>query len=109
MKAAAIKEIEKYNSITEEYYVENYQVVRSRVFHNSLMPLVVAAVSSAILVIVGYEDLLNNYNVGGLVSAVLIFALLTSPVSFLGRMMKRPILGMLENAPFCRADTACPM
>ncbi len=85
--AAEEQETEKYSSMTQEYYVENYQVVRSRVFHNSLMPLVVAAVSSAILVIVGYEDLLNNYNVGSLVSAVLIFALLTSPVSFLGRMI----------------------
>ena len=41
-----------------------------------------AAAIKEILVIVGYEDLLNSYNVGGLVSAVLIFALLTSPVSF---------------------------
>lgn len=81
------QEIEKYSSMTKEYFDQNYRVTRSRVIFNSLLPLVIAAVSSAIIGFGGYVDLINKGDVGGLVSAVMIFAILTSPVSFLGRMI----------------------
>jgi ABC-type multidrug transport system fused ATPase/permease subunit len=81
------QEIEKYSSMTRQYFDENYQVVRSRVIFNSLLPLVIASVSSAIIGFGGYIDLINRADVGGLVSAVMIFSILTNPVSFLGRMI----------------------
>lgn len=81
------KEINKYGNMTGEYYKENYDVVKSRVTFNSMMPLTVAAVSSAIIGFGGYLDLINGTSVGGLVAAVTIFAMLANPVSFLGRMI----------------------
>ena len=85
--ASEKKEIDKYAAITEQYYDENYEVVKTRVIINNLMPLTVAAVSSAIIGIGGYLDLISKASVGGLVAAVTIFAMLTDPVSFLGRMI----------------------
>ncbi len=85
--AAEKQEIEKYSRMTQEYYDENYSVARSRVTFNNLMPLVIAAVSSAIIGIGGYVDLISRADVGGLVAAVNIFSMLTFPVSFLGRMI----------------------
>ena len=81
------QEIEKYSSLTKQYFDENYNVVRSRVVFNSLLPLVIAGISSIIIGVGGYIDLLNRGDVGGLVSAVMIFSILTSPVSFIGRMI----------------------
>lgn len=81
------KEIEKYTNLTKEYYDENYNVIKARVVYNNLMPLSVAAVSSLIIAIGGYYDLISRGSVGGLVAAVTIFATLTNPVSFLGRMI----------------------
>jgi ABC-type multidrug transport system fused ATPase/permease subunit len=96
------KEISKYSSLTEEYYGENYDVGRIRGVYNNLMPLTVAAVSSAVIGFGGYVDLINRTSVGGIVAAVTIFAMLTSPVSFLGRMIvfsenSRAAIGRIEE------------
>ncbi|MEM0136330.1 MAG: ABC transporter ATP-binding protein [Thermoplasmatales archaeon] len=85
--ASEQKEVDKYTTMTKRYYDENYSVVRARVTFNNLMPLSVAAVSSAIIGAGGYFDIINKASVGGLVAAVTIFAMLTNPVSFLGRMI----------------------
>ena len=85
--AAENQEVDKYSAMTKEYYDENYRVVKSRNTFNNLMPLAVAVVSSSVIGFGGYLDLVNRTSVGGLVAAVTIFAMLTSPVSFLGRMI----------------------
>ncbi len=85
--ASEEKEVDKYAAMTKQYYDENYEVVKARVTFNNLMPLTVAAVTSAIIGIGGYLDLISKASVGGLVAAVTIFAMLTNPVSFLGRMI----------------------
>ncbi|MGC8645421.1 MAG: ABC transporter ATP-binding protein [Thermoplasmata archaeon] len=85
--SAEEKEISKYSSETEQYFEENYSVGRVRGLYNNLMPLTVAAVSSIAIGIGGYMDMIKGSSVGGLVSAVTIFSMLTNPVSFLGRMV----------------------
>lgn len=81
------KEIAKYSMETQRYYDENLTVGRIRGLYNNLMPLTVASISSAALAVGGYIDLIRGISVGGLVSAVTIFSMLTNPVSFLGRMV----------------------
>lgn len=85
--ASEQKEVDKYTAMTKQYYDENYRVVKSRVTFNNLMPLSVAVVSFVIIWVGGYLDLINKTSVGPLVAAVTIFAMLTNPVSFLGRMI----------------------
>lgn len=81
------QEIDKFSGLTKEYYGINDQVGKVRGIYNSLMPVAVAGASSVVIGLGGYLDLINRSSVGGLVAAVTIFAMLTNPVSFLGRMI----------------------
>ncbi|MEM0141386.1 MAG: ABC transporter ATP-binding protein [Thermoplasmatales archaeon] len=85
--SAEDKEISKYSTETQQYLEENSEVGRVRGLYNNLMPLTVAAISSIAIGFGGYADMISVSSVGGLVSAVTIFAMLTNPVSFLGRMV----------------------
>lgn len=77
----------KFSETTGNYYDEYVTVARLRGKYNNLMPLVVSAAATAILLYGGYLDIISASVVGPLVSAVNIFSLISFPVSFLGRLI----------------------
>ena len=77
----------KFSGTTGSYYDEYIIVAKLRGKYNNLMPLVVSAAATGILLYGGYMDVISASVVGPLVSAVNIFNLISFPVSFLGRLI----------------------
>ncbi len=80
-------EIGRFSDTTESYYGEYIEVAKLRGFYNNLMPLIVSAAASAILIYGGYMDIISASDVGPLVAAVNIFSMISSPVSSFGRLI----------------------
>jgi ABC-type multidrug transport system fused ATPase/permease subunit len=80
-------EIGRFSDTTESYYDEYIGVARLRGFYNNLMPLIVSAAATAILIYGGYIDVISASDVGPLVAAVNIFSVISSPVSSFGRLI----------------------
>lgn len=80
-------EIDKFSGTTESYYDEYITVAKLRGKYNNLMPLVVSAAATGILLYGGYISIINASDVGPLVAAVNIFSMMSFPVSFLGRLI----------------------
>jgi ABC-type multidrug transport system fused ATPase/permease subunit len=80
-------EIGRFSDTTESYYDEYIEVARLRGFYNNLMPLIVSAAATAILIYGGYIDVISASDVGPLVAAVNIFSVMSSPVSSFGRLI----------------------
>ncbi|MEM0157035.1 MAG: ABC transporter ATP-binding protein, partial [Thermoplasmataceae archaeon] len=80
-------EIGRFSDTTESYYGEYIEVAKLRGFYNNLMPLIVSAAASAILIYGGYMDIISVSDVGPLVAAVNIFSMISSPVSSFGRLI----------------------
>ncbi len=85
--SAEQSEQEKFTGTTTSYYDEYMIVAKLRGKYNNLMPLVVSAAATGILLYGGYTSIINSSVVGPLVSAVTIFSLMSFPVSFLGRLI----------------------
>lgn len=85
--SAEQQEMRKFSETTGSYYDEYIIVARLRGKYNNLMPLVVSAAATGILLYGGYTDIISAGVVGPLVSAVNIFSLISFPVSFLGRLI----------------------
>lgn len=85
--SAENREMQKFKGTTDNYYGEYITVAKLRGKYNNLMPLVVSAAATAILIYGGYTSIITRANVGPLVAAVNIFSLMSFPVSFLGRLI----------------------
>lgn len=85
--SAEEQERRKFSGTTDSYYDEYIIVAKLRGKYNNLMPLVVSAAATGILLYGGYSDIISASVVGPLVSAVNIFSLISFPVSFLGRLI----------------------
>ncbi len=85
--SAEEQEMAKFSGTTGSYYDEYIIVARLRAKYNNLMPLVVSAAATGILLYGGYTDIVGASVVGPLVAAVNIFSLISFPVSFLGRLI----------------------
>ncbi len=85
--SAEVQEMAKFSDTTGSYYDEYIIVARLRGKYNNLMPLVVSAAATGILLYGGYTDIIGATVVGPLVAAVNIFSLISFPVSFLGRLI----------------------
>lgn len=77
----------KFTGTTKSFFDEYMIVAKLRGKYNNLMPLVVSAAATGILLYGGYVTIINSGDVGQLVSAVTIFTLMSFPVSFLGRLI----------------------
>lgn len=77
----------KFTGTTREFFDEYMTVARLRGKYNNLMPLIVSAAATGILLYGGYTSIINSVDVGPLVSAVTIFSMMSLPVSFLGRLI----------------------
>ena len=80
-------EIQRFSDTTESYYDEYMEVARLRGFYNNVMPLIVSAAATAVLIYGGYSDIISLSSVGPLVAAVNIFSMMSSPVSSFGRLI----------------------
>ncbi|MCL4314281.1 MAG: ABC transporter ATP-binding protein/permease [Candidatus Thermoplasmatota archaeon] len=80
-------EFSRFSGTTSDYYDEYMEVAQLRGFYNNLMPFIVGAAATAVILYGGYIDLLTGSTVGGLVAAVNIFIMVSMPVSFLGRII----------------------
>jgi ABC-type multidrug transport system fused ATPase/permease subunit len=80
-------EVEKFTGTTESYYQEYVKVAELRGFYNNLLPLVLSAASTVILVYGGFFTMSSGIAVGPLVSALNIFALVSPSVSSMGRLI----------------------
>ncbi len=85
--SAEDQEIQKFTDTTYGYYDEYMKVARLRGFYNNIMPFVVSAAATAILLFGGYDTLIAKADVGPLVSVINIFTMMSFPVSFLGRLI----------------------
>lgn len=77
----------KFTDTTSSFFDEYMIVAKIRGLYNNLMPLIVSAAATGILLYGGYSTILGITNVGSLVSAVTIFSLMSFPISFLGRLI----------------------
>lgn len=77
----------KFTGTTESFFNEYMIVAKLRGKYNNLMPLVVSAAATGVLLFGGYVSIIRAADVGPLVAAVTIFSLLSFPVSFLGRLI----------------------
>ncbi|MEM0155892.1 MAG: ABC transporter ATP-binding protein [Thermoplasmataceae archaeon] len=80
-------EVEKFRGTTDSYYQEYIKVAELRGFYNNLLPLVLSAASTIILVYGGFFTMFSGIAVGPLVSALNIFALVSPSVSSMGRLV----------------------
>ncbi len=80
-------EISKFRNTTDSYYQEYVQVARLRGLYNNLLPLVMGAAATIILIYGGYSSLISGAAVGPLVAAINIFTLVSPSVSSIGRLI----------------------
>lgn len=80
-------ELSRFTGTTSDYFDEYMEVAHLRGFYNNLMPFMVGAAATAVILYGGYVDLITGSTVGGLVAAVNIFIMVSMPVSFLGRII----------------------
>ncbi len=80
-------EIQRFSQTTGSYYDEYMEVAKLRGFYNNIMPLIVSAAATGVLIYGGYSDIISSAAVGPLVAAVNIFSLMSSPVSSFGRLI----------------------
>lgn len=85
--SAEDSEIAKFTGTTGSFFDEYMIVARIRGKYNNLMPLIVSAAATGVLLYGGYTSILSSADVGPLVSAVTIFSIMSFPVSFLGRLI----------------------
>lgn len=85
--SAEKQEIDKFSETTEQFFQENMGIGRLRGKYNNMMPLIVGAAATIVLLYGGFVSIINGSNIGPLVSAVNIFSIISFPVSFLGRMI----------------------
>lgn len=77
----------KFTDTTSSFFDEYMIVAKIRGKYNNLMPLIVSAAATGVLLFGGYTTIINSADVGPLVSAVTIFSIMSFPVSFLGRLI----------------------
>ena len=81
------REVEKFENTTNAYFSEYNVVAKLRGKYNNIMPLLISAAATGVIIVGGYTSIIAATSVGSLVSAVTIFNTLTFPVSFLGRLI----------------------
>lgn len=85
--SAEEQEISKFTGTTNGYYGEYMKIAKLRGFFINIMPFIVSAALTAIMIYGGYTTLIARGDVGPLVSVINIFAMMSFPVSFLGRLI----------------------
>lgn len=85
--SAENQEIGKFTGTTSGYFNEYMEIARLRGFYINIMPFVVSAAATTILLYGGYMTLISASDVGPLVSVINIFTMMSFPVSFLGRLI----------------------
>lgn len=80
-------QIDRFTKTTDIYYGEYLEVANLRGFYNNFMPFIISAAATAVIFYGGYTSVIGIGNVGSLTAAVLIFNLVTFPVTFLGRLI----------------------
>lgn len=80
-------QINRFTETTDTYYGEYLQVANLRGFYNNFMPFIISAAATAVIFYGGYTSIIGIGDVGSLTAAVLIFNLVTFPVTFLGRLI----------------------
>ncbi len=85
--SAEDQEIRKFTGTTFEYYDEYMKIAKLRGFFINIMPFIVTAAATAILLFGGFNILVARGDVGPLVSVINIFTMMSFPVSFLGRLI----------------------
>lgn len=80
-------EIERFQNKTWDYFEEYQEVARLRGLFNNLMPLIVTAAASVVLIYGGYYSYISFSSVGPLVAAINIFGMISGPVGNLGRLI----------------------
>ncbi len=83
----ARSEDKRFNQTTGNYYDEYMEVAHLRGLYNNLMPLSVGVAATAVILYGGFIDIISGASVGSLVAAVNIFIMVSSPISFLGRII----------------------
>lgn len=80
-------QIDRFTKTTDTYYGEYLEVANLRGFYNNVMPFIISTAATAVIFYGGYTSVIGIGNVGSLTAAVLIFNLVTFPVTFLGRLI----------------------
>ena len=81
------REIGRFTETTDTYFQEYNLVAKLRGKYNNLMPLLISAAATGVILYGGYTSLLTGSQIGNLAAAVNIFNTMTFPVSFLGRLI----------------------
>ncbi len=81
------REIGRFTETTDTYFQEYNLVAKLRGKYNNLMPLLISAAATGVILYGGYTSLITGSQIGNLAAAVNIFNTMTFPVSFLGRLI----------------------
>jgi len=80
-------EVNRFTQTTDSYFQEYNIVAKLRGKYNNLMPLMISVAATGVILYGGYTSLITGSEIGNLAAAVNIFNLMTSPVSFIGRLI----------------------
>jgi ABC-type multidrug transport system fused ATPase/permease subunit len=81
------REIGRFTETTDTYFQEYNLVAKLRGKYNNLMPLLISAAATGVILYGGYTSLITGSQIGNLAAAVNIFNTMAFPVSFLGRLI----------------------
>lgn len=87
------RESSKFTGITQRYYSDYESISSIRGFYTPLLSLLVSLAAAFIIYEGGLQVVNSSWNIGNLVAAINIYAMLLFPVTFLGR-----IGAFIENA-----------
>jgi len=81
------REVERFTETTDTYFQEYNLVAKLRGKYNNLMPLLISAAATGVILYGGYTSLITGSQIGNLAAAVNIFNTMAFPVSFIGRLI----------------------
>lgn len=81
------REVERFTETTDTYFQEYNLVAKLRGKYNNLMPLLISAAATSVILYGGYTSLITGSQIGNLAAAVNIFNTMAFPVSFIGRLI----------------------
>jgi ABC-type multidrug transport system fused ATPase/permease subunit len=79
--------VERFTETTDTYFQEYNLVAKLRGKYNNLMPLLISAAATGVILYGGYTSLITGSQIGNLAAAVNIFNTMAFPVSFIGRLI----------------------
>ncbi|KPV46864.1 hypothetical protein SE19_03640 [Acidiplasma aeolicum] len=78
-------EINKFNSITDDYYGDYKNIAAIRSFYVPLSLFLISMATGFIIIYGGYRSVYYNLSIGSIIAAVNVFAIVLRPVRFYGR------------------------